>query len=86
MDSIDDLEFILTRSMAYKLDELNNLIKVKEQLLIIKNSNIYDNYKIDEELYNTEKKIVKLKKEFILEFQNENKEAIDIYWNMRSNE
>lgn len=86
LDELNKLKFTLTGNMTYTIIQINNLYKEKEmiesQLKLYKNTIHYHR------LINSKKiieiKIKKLKKEFIKEFHNKNKETIEEYWKIRS--
>ena len=74
--------------MAYIMMQINNLNKEKdlleEQMKLYKNSIHY--HELNNEKKRLERKIDRLKKKFVSNFQKENEEEIEKYWKIRSME
>lgn len=85
-NDINKLKFTLTKEMAYMMIQINNLNKEKDllesQLKIYKNSIHY--HELNNSKKKLERKINRIKKQFINEFQKENKIEIEKYWKIRS--
>lgn len=80
-NNLNDLKFTLTGKMTYILLNINNLNKeillLENQMKTYKNTIHYHKLKNSKDILNN--KIKRLKKEFIKEFQTENKEEINKY-------
>lgn len=87
-DDINKLKFTLTKEMTYMMMKINNMNKEKEllesQLKLYKNSIHY--HELNNSKKVLERKINRLKKQFVNEFQKENKPEIEKYWKIRSTE
>ena len=87
-DDINKLKFTLTKEMTYMMMKINNMNKEKEllesQLKLYKNSIHY--HELNNSKKVLERKINRLKKQFVNEFQKENKPEIEKYWKIRSME
>ena len=85
-NDINKLKFTLTKDMTYMMVQINNLNKEKD--LIESQMKLYRNSIHYQELNNSkkklERKIKRIKKSFIDEFQKENKVEIEKYWQIRS--
>lgn len=83
---LDKLEFTLTGKMTYIMIQINNLSNEKKmiesQLKLYKNTIHYHHLKNSIQII--DKKIKRLKQDFIKQFRVVNKKSIEEYWKIRS--
>ena len=82
VEDFESLEFNLTRSMTYTLMQLSDLMKRRDELLVLND----DSSEFSKAINDLNAEIAKLKEEFISEFRLENRKQIENYWYLRSKE